>query len=512
MTPVSVARMRECVALTVVAATATAVFAQQTARDTPIKPSVGTAVVVGTVTDAVTGKPLRRATVSLSLSALPVQRVSTTDDAGRFAFANLPAGSYSPPRVSKGGYVSAAYGEKRIGGLGTPLVVADGQRVTISIKLTRAAVITGTVVDQGRPVPSTSVSATAVRIINGQPVASTSIGARGTTDDRGVYRLAGLAPGDYLIGSSPRLAATGDIRPVTADEIQWAQRQIDGSGTTNAGPTSAAPKAAQAIAYAPVYFPGVTDPMRATIVTVGAGEEKGGVDFSAQFVATARVDGTITGLDGQPAQGAQVSLVNSGDAMAVGLDPLMFLDAMMLQRSVVIGGKFSIPGVRPGTYVLSARAIGNAGRAGGPAPLTLWASAEITVDGRDLTGLQLQLQQGMDLSGRLVFDGTTLPPPPDLTRATVRLSGAPNANGVTVSINAPIGAVAADGTFLLQGVTPGRYFLSASVPGVGAPGTPTWMLKSIRAGDKDAADIPLEVLPSHGRRPASERRERPAIR
>ncbi|HEX5069315.1 MAG TPA: carboxypeptidase-like regulatory domain-containing protein [Vicinamibacterales bacterium] len=500
MTGHGFAGARAIVSLAVAAAMGAAALAQQTARDTPIKPTVGTSLVLGTVTDAASGKPLRRATVTISLSSTPMQRATATDDAGRFVFANLPAGSYSAPRVSKGGFVSATYGEKRIGGLGTPLVLADGQRLTIAIKLTRGAVITGALFDQGRPVPITSVTATPVRMVNGQPVAVSGTSGRGTTDDRGVYRLAGLAPGDYLVSSSPRLTANGDIRSVTDDEIQWAQRQIDGANATNPGPASAPPKAAQALAYAPVYFPGVTDVKRATVVTIGIGEERGGVDFSAQFVATSRVEGTIIGLDGQPALDAQVSLVNTGDALVgIGLDPIMMLEASMLHRPVVTSGKFSIAGVRPGTYTVSARASGQTGRAGGPAPMTLWATADVSVDGRDVSGVQLQLQRGMDLSGRIVFEGTTLPQPADLTRATVRLSGAPNANGVTVSINSPVGAVTADGTFLLQGVTPGRYFFSLSVPGIAAgPGTLTWMLKSIRAGDIDVADVPLEVLPSQG--------------
>jgi hypothetical protein len=35
------------------------------------------------------------------------------------------------------------------------------------------------------------------------------------TDDRGMYRLYGLPPGDYLIAATPRLPVGGDTRPIT---------------------------------------------------------------------------------------------------------------------------------------------------------------------------------------------------------------------------------------------------------------------------------------------------------
>jgi hypothetical protein len=104
----------------------------------------------------------------------------------------------------------------------------------------------------------------------------------------------------------------------------------------------------------------------------------------------------------------------------------------------------------------------------------------------------------MDISGRVEFEGTTLQPPADLSRVSIRLGSAPNPSGVTVSVNVPSATATADGTFTLEGVTPGRYFLSASAPAQTlTPGT-TWVLKSARVGDVDAADVPFEVKPGEG--------------
>src|SRR5262249_22226116 len=97
-------------------------------------------------------------------------------------------------------------------------------------------------------------------------------------------------------------------------------------------------------------------------------------------------------------------------------------------------------------------------------------------------------------TGRVVFDGTTLQPPTDLSRVSVRLAAAPT-TGVTVSVGGGSAPVAADGTFKLEGVTPGRYLLSASAP-TGAPAASgTWTVRSAMVDGVDAADKGFEIKP-----------------
>jgi hypothetical protein len=110
----------------------------------------------------------------------------------------------------------------------------------------------------------------------------------------------------------------------------------------------------------------------------------------------------------------------------------------------------------------------------------------------DLSGIEIRLERGMDLAGRVAFESETLTPPADLSTVTIRPSSAPSA-GVTVSVNIPSGQVEKDGSFTLKGMSPGRYLLSASAPS-GKPGA-TWVLKSARVGEVDAADAAFEVRP-----------------
>ena len=136
-------------------------LAGQQARDVARPPATtGTAQIAGTVvTGDQTPVSLRRATVMLTGDQLPERLIAVTDDAGAFAFTSLPADRYSLS-VSKAGYVPTNYGSKRPGGSGIPIVVAADQRTTITMRLVRGSVITGTVRDGlGRPVPDVTVTA-----------------------------------------------------------------------------------------------------------------------------------------------------------------------------------------------------------------------------------------------------------------------------------------------------------------------------------------------------------------
>ena len=198
-------------------------------RDTTMPPSTGTASIVGTVAvDEPNGQPLRRVTVATSLrtGGALTQFQTTTDDKGQFVLPNLPAGTYSPPSAGKGGFVSTSYGEKRPQGVGTPITLAEGQRLTIALKMLRGAVITGTLQDNGRPVAQVSVAASQVRVVNG---VRTAVGYRGlsvSTDDRGIYRIWGLAPGDYVVSATTRIGSQAELRTITEAEMQWADRQL----------------------------------------------------------------------------------------------------------------------------------------------------------------------------------------------------------------------------------------------------------------------------------------------
>ena len=300
--------------------------------------------------------------------------------------------------------------------------------------------------------------------------------------------------------SSPRLvssaaSAARTVRPITEQELQWAQQQIQGRNTTAITSSSATPpRPAQAIAYTPVYYPGTAHPASAALVTVSAGQERGGVDFEVQYVSTARVEGMARDLEGQPVRSGQISLIPKIDDAGLLNDSFFLLDSMLMMRPTITDGKFSLAGVRPGSYTVAVQTGGpQGGRGGAPPSEPLWGRADIDVAGVDVSGIEIRLERGMNLAGRVAFESDTLTPPADLSNVTVRPFSAPTA-GVTVSVNVPSGQVEKDGSFTLKGMGPGRYLLSGTAPPA-KPGT-MWLLKSARLGDVDVADTPFEVLPN----------------
>ena len=313
------------------AASLLAVAQQGPVRDAPPRPSTGTASISGTVVgDESNGRPIRRVLVSLTPagSGFMMARSTMTDDHGRFAFTRLQAGNYSSLRATKAGFVPTTYGQKRPGGVGTPIALAEGQKMTAAIKMLKGAVITGIILDpQDRPAPLVDVQASPIRIVNGErlPATQATFRSGATTDDRGVYRIYGLGPGDYLVVATPRAPTNEDIHELTAEEVRWAQQQLrpggisaPGAGSVNSPPTTALTlPPGPAVAYAPLYYNGTTDAASAVPVTLTAGQERTGIDFLVQFVRTAKVQGSVVDSSGQVPQTVQMNVIPKLDAVAV---------------------------------------------------------------------------------------------------------------------------------------------------------------------------------------------------
>ncbi len=509
---------------------------QGPARDTrSLATTTGTARISGVITtDETVPQPLRRARVTVSAQGTPGERTVMTDDRGAFSITNLPAGRYTLAAL-KGGYVRMAYGARRADRPGTQIVLADGQAMTdVTLRLARGSVITGTVMDEtGVPAVGLQVRVLQFRLQPGGERALVTVTAAGaqqfdTTDDRGTYRLFGLPAGEYVVSVAPRTTGS-EIRAMTEDEMRLALAALQQPATVGRGGGSAGGRGGTAppadptaevvtVGYAPVYYPGTTNAAAASTVTVGAGEERTGVDLSVQLVRTAKIEGTVVTPPGVPPQSATVLLLPTG---------LSVPGALGLNRApVAADGKFTFTGVAPGQYSLSARtgrtttvmqmpggggetmtftaavagtplgraggAGANAGTAGEPPPV-LWALADVSVNGQNLTGVSLTLQPGMTLTGQLVFEGLKMPAPKDLSRARVTLAPVAAAGGpVTMSGSVQVDA---SGKFTATGLSPGRYRFSAAVPP--EPGVlGSWILRSAVAGGRDALDLPLEIGPN----------------
>jgi hypothetical protein len=427
------------------------------------------------VTNSPTPVPVHRATVRLARGDAATPRLAGTDEQGRFVFQGLLAGQYSLS-VSKPGFVETFYGARRPGrGPAVPIAIADASRTDFTLVLLPGAAISGLVTDGfGRGVSFVTVAAVALS----DPGRAPSLAE---TDDRGAYRVFGLAPGEYLIGALPRgkssgrSSQAGDIRSVTEAEVQWAL----GSGL---GRTP--PRPGSSVAYAPVFFPGTVDAGSATPVPVQAGEDVAGIDFVLRVVPVSTLAGSILGPDGGPAPTATVSLQWRRRSHGAS-EALLDSGAVSLPRPLVRAPSFSVAGVWPGEYTLIASS--RSGQRGAPAPDAtgegiLWAVSDITVDGSDQTSIQLRLLPGLRLSGVYRFNGTPPIPKVDSFELTLEQGGlgTPGGGDVRAKLDSATGALS------FTSVPPGRYVLRSTVGG-------PWFLESAVLDGLDLADRPLDV-------------------
>ena len=481
--------------------------AQQTAsRDGTRLPTSGTASLTGTVVaDDEAHTPIPHAVLSLSLAGLPGQRTTATDESGRYAFTNLPGAVYTLS-AARGAYLTTSYGALAPGAPPLPIPLKDGQAfVAKPIVLVKGSVIAGRITDaESRPVANARVTAVMFTTVDGQrrPSLGVYIPQNTATDSRGLYRIYGLAAGDYLVSTTVNFSNAQPVVVMTPEGIRWAEQHV---GARNLATPPSAPT--HALVSAPTYFPSAVDAANAAVVSVGRAEERQGVDIQVVRIGTVRVTGMVYGPDGQPSPGAFVlRSPKRGSAVTMtGPSPLA------LQSRSMPDGSFALNGVTPGDYVVTARASAVPAPATPPppgvpaingmalpsSPLTLWGQAEVSVNGDDIEGIEIRLQPGMTVSGSVAFEGTTAPPP-DAARFKPRLMSIDNDSAnITVETGASTAAGAApDRTFKFDGVSPGSYLFAAFGDAPTTAGTtPSWMLKSVVVDGHDVIDTPLEVRP-----------------
>ena len=290
---------------------------------------------------ASTGQPLKRAQVLATARDFRGRFSTQTDENGRYVLTDLLEGRYTVS-VSKPGYITLSYGQRRPRQPATPVQLLAGQRLRdVNLALPAGSVITGHVVDEdGAPLPLATVRL--LRYVYQQGRRQLVPVGTDRTDDRGQYRVFGLNPGDYFVSAvvpRPRVGGggllgqgPGQLRPIPGSRF--------GSETT----ATAVDVEADQMGYAPTYYPGVTTMVEAVPVAVGLSAELGGVDFAVRLVPTSTVSGIVFGADGSAARNAQVMLVPEDGPVS---------PSAVLGTRVQPAGQFEVRDVPPGRYVPS---------------------------------------------------------------------------------------------------------------------------------------------------------------
>ena len=381
----------------------------------------------GTVVNSVTGAPVPNARVEL-----PPQ-VTRTDATGSFHFSGLRPDDYQL-LVQKPGYVVSNDGSL------LPVISLTSSLENYVYKLVPTAVVRGRVTDDsGEPVQGATAEIWQSQVLWG--TRQMHLIAVGEADDRGEYKLTGLAPGRYLVKVSragSHVAYYGDKTPM--------------SGLTDA--------------FVPTYFGGSQDAAAASVVTVEAGTDQR-ADVTVSLVAGHAIRGRL--LNFKPHMKPRLQLVSGENDLG--------RIAVSLEYAT---GRFEIRGVPDGSYFLRALQSGEGDQ-------SMYGELGIQVSGTDVDGITL------GLAPLPALRGTTQSETPDGTvRAMVAVRLLRQGLFFEENLEPAEGSErVADGKFEVPSVTPGRYWIRFPVT------PPVAYVASAHAGNSDLlATQQLDVSPS----------------
>lgn len=493
------------------------------------------ALVAGRVVDAESGRPIPGAIVMPfgSATAAPASRV-LTNAAGEFVIRGLRTGTLVL-LASKGGFIDASHGQTRPSGFGQTERIEAGRRyLDVDIRMWRHGVITGTVVDEaGEPVIGVRVQA----FLGTRAGGRTRFRPAGTatTDDRGIYRIPQLTPGDYLVAVLSRQTSVptevmdvffaGPSTLAERDELGREMKRIDaavvpagshhassvGPMTIPLEPGTATPTSQPGgglLVYPTTFYPAAGNAAQAAPVAVRAGLERPNVDLQLRLERTVRVSGSLVGPDGLTAHVALRLVAAGSDAIEAVAGPATITDST---------GAFTFVGVTPGQYTVSAVRVPRPPpdppddskmtvQTGGvsiaprppapagptppppvPADATLWAQLPLAVGQADLDDVIVPLRQGPRMSGRLEFDGTAERPDPTLV-SNLRIILEPADGSSSTGFDGESGHPDEHGGFRTPGVPPGRYVVRVAGPPLAG-----WTFKGAQYEGRDLADTAVEM-------------------
>ena len=361
-------------------------------------PAASPGTVSGVVLDAVTGAPIRKAAVTFRLKRQDV-RIATAESSGRFQVSGLTPGDYRITAVARG-YVPLD-NETAIGSARSMMAfsVAGGQTLaSLVLRLTPAAAISGRIVDEDDdPMSGVPVQLWTVRYSNGRREFASVHAARVTTDDRGMYRIAEVAPGNYYLSAFHRHAL--EASPALQDDLR----------------------------YVRTFYPGGTVPATATPVQLAGGAELQNINWRLSKVQTVRISGRVPGNTQFFA-----NLMPDG--------PLAHNDSAQAAK-VAPDGSFEFSQVIPGSYTLAV-----SGHDGG------WAFRPVMVGPSGVTGLTIPLASQIRLEGRVRIEGDV-----EANLKQLRVVLSPLFLGNFTQTVQPLGST---GSFAWDKIIPGRFRLS----------------------------------------------------
>jgi hypothetical protein len=359
-------------------------------------------------------------------------------------------------------------------------IVVDGTNdVTVKVRARRGGSISGKVTYADGD-PAINVRVNVMRKKDGQLRSfitnlnpSTFFGIQ--TDDRGMYRVAGLPPGEYIVSASETIDHTGDGGNQRGEDLMFGSASL-----------------------VVTYYPGATKQTSATAIQVDAGQEQKEINITLVERPLRTLSGTVVARRDNTPLSAQVTITGKENAPAA--SPF---SAMTTTVSTDEQGRFTFNEIPDGVYTLTVEPSYSSaevdmetqgdGQTASPAasppdpaqqaaPTKLKYTRkvqDVTVSGGDLTDVVIALTEGASISGTVTVEGGR-----PLPEETIVKLEALNEESMTDAQQ----TVQRDGTFTITGVPPGTFY-----PNVFVPQDENYYVKTVTMGGADLLREPLSV-------------------
>jgi hypothetical protein len=404
----------------------------------------GTGTITGRVVST-DGQPIPHASINISgaggIRTFRGQMIRS-DEEGNFVIDGLDPMPYFITARAPGYVILSGDDESNESGVVANRYYRVGDNVTL--RLMRGGVITGRVTNaSGEPVIGVGVRPIRLRDAKGKTTSELGFTRLNTTDDRGIYRIYGLAPGSYIV-----MAAGGGI-----------------GGRSPFGGKS------------PVFHPSSTRET-ATVVQIRGGEEITNVDINWRPQAGHSISGKITG--------APATEMSGGMGISVSVVQLRLPGSNTNVASSIVmpmdnSGAYGLYGVPDGEYEIQAT------RGNGEDSSLASPPKRVTVKGADLSGIDLALAPLASVSGTVKLETVSSETKmkcqsrrePLLSETMVSVqrdeAGASTeiAGGIFGFSNG--GMIDDKGGFAIKSLKAGQYRLTVNFP------DDTWYLKSVTA-------------------------------
>lgn len=416
-------------------------------------------VVRGRVIYDDTNRPVRRTRVMLlELTNAGPERGAMTNASGEFQFKDVPAGKYvvmvdatgviTPLSLMDIDDKAEKFDAEEVKKYFDEVIVDGNRDVAVKVRAKRGGAISGKVTysdgDLAVNVRVTVIRKTSGRltrfITNMNPTALFGI----QTDDRGMYRVAGLAPGEYIVSVSETVDHEGQSGRQRGD-------YMDMLGSNSLVVT---------------YYKDVTKSSDASVVKIDLGQDQNEINITLADRVLHIISGTVVARNGSAPIGNATISVTSKDNAGAGSTFMMPTNV-----STDADGLFAFNEMPDGEYTLTVEPPYTTEHVvdtededpnspppplSAPSPKLKFARKqhEVTVSGSDVTDLTIKLSEGANVSGLVTVEGATAIPPDTF----VQLETASHESVAEGK------RVLSDGRFLIDGVSPGAFYTNVRLP------------------------------------------------